>query len=133
LKGVGRLSSTGYIQVHAYTSKAQIPLENVAVAVTDPQGNLIAARLTNKSGLLDTPIAVTVPDISAGESPDTGIIPYANVNIFARRTDYEQIESENVQIFPQTTTVQNLELIPLAELPENWNKAEIFKTPAQNL
>lgn len=127
------MSSTGYIQVHAYTSKAQIPLENVAVSVTDTQGNLIAARLTNKSGQLDTPIAVTVPDISAGESPDTGIIPYVDVNIFARQTDYEQIESENVQVFPQITTVLNLELIPQSELPENWNKAEIFKTPAQNL
>lgn len=130
---MGQLSSTGYIQVHAYTSKAQIPLEDVAVAITDTQGNLIAARLTNKSGQLDTPIAVTVPDISAGETPDTGIIPYADVNIFSRRADYEQVESENVQVFPQITTVQNIELIPLSDLPEDWNKTEIFKTPAQNL
>lgn len=127
------MSSTGYIQVHAYTSKAQIPLEDVAIAITDPQGNLIAARLTNKSGQLDTPISVTVPDISAGESPDTGIIPYVDVNIFARKENFEQIESESVQVFPQITTVQNIELIPLSELPEDWNKTEIFKTPAQNL
>lgn len=127
------MSSTGYIQVHAYTSKAQIPLEDVAIAITDPQGNLIAARLTNKSGQLDTPISVTVPDISAGESPDTGIIPYVDVNIFARKESFEQIESESVQVFPQITTVQNIELIPLSELPEDWNKTEIFKTPAQNL
>ena len=127
------MSSTGYIQVHAYTSKAQIPLEDVAIAITDPQGNLIAARLTNKSGQLDTPISVTVPDISAGESPDTGIIPYVDVNIFARKESFEQIESESVQVFPQITTVQNIELIPLSERPEDWNKTEIFKTPAQYL
>lgn len=127
------MSSTGYIQVHAYTSKAQIPLEDVAIAITDMQGNLIAARLTNKSGQLDTPISITVPDISAGESPDTGIVPYTDVNIFARKQNFEQTESESVQVFPQITTVQNVELIPLSELPEDWNKTEIFKTPAQNL
>ena len=127
------MPSTGYIQVHAYTSNAQIPLSDVAISVTDPQGALIAARLTNISGQLDQPILISVPDISAGQTPDTGIVPFVNVNIYARKENYEQIEGENVQVFPETTTVQNLELIPLSELPDAWNKTEIFRTPAQNL
>ena len=28
------MPSTGYIQVHAYAGRAELPLENVAVAVT---------------------------------------------------------------------------------------------------
>ena len=47
--------------------------------------------------------------------------------------NYEEIEVEQVQIFANTVTVQNLELIPLSELPGAWNKAEIFKTFTQNL
>ena len=126
------LSSTGYIQVHAFTSKARIPLENVAVMITDPNNTAIAMRLTNKSGLIE-PIPISVPDRSAGLSPNTGIIPFTTVNIYARLENYEQIEAEDVQIFPDVVTNQNLELIPLAEFPDSWSRAEIFDTPPQNL
>lgn len=90
-------------------------------------------RLTNKSGQLDVPITISVPDPSAGLRPDTGVIPFARVNIRARLTGYEEIDVEDVQVFPDTLTSQNLEMIPLAELPANWNRAEIFRVPAQNL
>lgn len=127
------MSAKGYIQVHAYTSYAQIPLKDVAVSVTDTGGAAIALRLTNRSGFLDIPIEIEVPDLSAGQSPNTGIIPFAVVNLYARINSYEAIEIENLQVFPNTTTLQNLEMIPLSELPNSWNKLEIFNTPAQNL
>lgn len=132
MKGGIYLPSTGYIQVHAYTSNARIPLQNVAVMVTTPSGEPIATRLTDRSGLID-PIPITVPDISAGQTPDTGIIPFTDVNIYARLKDFEQIEAENVQVFPNIITNQNLEMIPLSEFPDKWTQAEIFNTPAQNL
>ena len=55
------------------------------------------------------------------------------VNIYARLENFEQIEAENVQVFAGTVTNQNLEMIPLSELPDKWTKAEIFNTPPQNL
>ena len=124
---------TGYIQTHAYASDARIPLQGVAVTITDTDGSAIAMRLTNRSGLLDAPIPITVPDLSAGLSPDTGVTPFTAVNLYARLNAYETIEVENLQVFPNTVTLQNLEMIPLAELPESWNKAEILNTPPQNL
>jgi len=127
------LSAKGYIQVHAYISYAQIPLEGVAVSITDSDGTAIALRLTNRDGLLDSPIEITVPDFSAGQRPDTEIIPFGVVNLYARLKNYEAIEIENLQIFPDRTTTQNLEMIPLSELPDSYNKLEIFQTPPQNL
>lgn len=127
------MSAKGYIQVHAYTSYAQIPLKDVAISITDSGGASIALRLTNRSGFLDTPIEIDVPDLSAGQTPNTGIIPFAVVNLYARLNNYEGIEVENLQVFANTTTLQNLEMIPLSELPNSWNKLEIFNTPAQNL
>lgn len=127
------MSDIGYIQVHAYTSQAEIPLENVAIAVTDSSDSAIALRLTNRSGILDSPIPISVPIPSAGQSPNTGIIPYTRVNLYARISDYEQIEVEDLQIFPNTVTVQNLEMIPLGEYPDSWNKKELFITQPQNL
>ncbi len=131
-KGVIFLSSTGYIQVSAYTSNARIPLENVAVMITYPDGSAIAMRLTDRSGRIE-PVPITVPDRASSQTPDTGIVPFTSVNIYARLENFEQIEAENVQVFAGTVTNQNLEMIPLSELPEKWTKAEIFNTPPQNL
>ncbi|MBQ2786290.1 MAG: spore cortex-lytic protein [Oscillospiraceae bacterium] len=126
------MPATGYIQVHAYSSYAQIPLEGVAVTVTADDGTAIAMRLTDRSGRI-TPIPLPVPDLSASQSPDSGEIPFATVNIHARLRGYEQITAERVQVFADTTTNQNLEMIPLAELPGSWNQTEDFDTPPQNL
>ena len=132
-KGGNFLSAIGYLQIHAYTSKAQIPLKDVALTVTDLSGSAFAMRLTNRSGQLDDPLSIEVPDLSASQSPNTGIIPFTSVNLYARLENFEEIEVEHVQVFADTITVQNLEMIPLSELPGNWNKAEIFDIPAQNL
>ena len=127
------LPATGYIQVRAYTSYAQIPLKDVAVTITDTGGAAIAMRLTNRSGLLDSPVEIVVPDRSASQSPNSGVIPYAVIDLYARLENYEEIHAEKLQVFADTVTTQNLEMIPISELPEKWNIAEIFDTPPQNL
>lgn len=110
-----------------------LPLENVAVAILTPKDELIAARMTNSSGMLDQAVAIEVPPRSAGQTPGTGVVPFARVTVRARKEGYEQIEAEDVQVFPDTVTTQDLELIPLAEFPEPWNRWELFRTPPQNL
>ena len=89
-------------------------------------------RSTDRSGLTE-PVPITVPDKADSQRPETGIVPYTTVNVYARLENFEQIEAENVQVFADTVTYQNLEMIPLSELPEQWTKAEIFNTPPQNL
>ena len=127
-----KLASTGYITVHAYTSYAQLPVQNVAVSVTAQDGTAIALRTTDRSGLI-RPIEIPVPDRSAGLTPDSGEIPFTNVNLYARAKGFEQAEYENLQVFPGTVTNQNIELIPLSELPGAWDQTAIFDTPPQNL
>lgn len=126
------MPSTGYIQVHAYTSFAQIPLQYVAITVTADDGTAIAMRLTDRSGRIE-PIALSVPDLAASQSPNPGEIPFAIVNIHAQIPGYEQISVTRAQVFADTTTNQELELIPLSELPSQWNKSELFDTPPQKL
>ena len=127
------MSAKGYIQVRAYTSNAQIPLQYVAIMVTDTGSTAIAMRLTNRSGTLDQPIEIEVPDVSASQSPNTGIIPFTAVNLIAHLDNFEQIRVERLQVFPNVITTQDLEMIPLSELPAQWSKEEIFDTPSQNL
>ena len=126
------MSATGYIKVNAYESFARLPLKDVAVTVTAEDGTAIALRLTDRSGQI-APIEIPVPDLSDSQAPDPGERPYAVVNLYAHLRGYELIESENLQVFADTTTVQDLVMIPLAELPQQWDQTAIFLTPPQNL
>lgn len=126
------MPATGYIMVRAYTSTARFPLQNVAITVTATDGTAIAMRLTDRNGLI-TPIEVPVPDKAESQSPEAGEKPFTSVNLYARLKGYEQVESENLQVFADTTTNQNLEMIPLSELPNQWDQTVIFDTPPQNL
>ena len=126
------MSAMGFIQVNAYTSNARLPLQDVAVTVTAEDGTAIAFRLTDRSGRI-RPVESPVPDKAESQSPNSGQRPFATVNLYARLRGYEQIENENLQVFADTTTDQNLEMIPLSELPGQWNQTAIFDTPPQNL
>jgi len=126
------MPATGYLQLRAYTSTAQFPLKDVAVSVTAADGTAIAMRLTDRNGLI-TPITIPVPDRSESLQPDPSEQPFTSVNLYAHKNGYEQVEAENLQIFADTTTYQNLEMIPLAELPLSWDQTVIYNTPPQNL
>lgn len=132
MKGGIDLPDIGYIDLLAYTSKARIPLENVAITITANDGTALAMRITDRNGSI-TPIEIPVPDVSAGQSPDTGITPFTAVNLYARVEGFEQIENENLQVFPGIVTRLDLEMIPLSELPASWDKVSLFDTPKQNL
>ena len=110
-----RLSAIGYLRVNAYTSRAQIPLEDVAVTVVDNNGRLLGLRLTDSSGMT-TPITLEVPNPANSQSPNTGLPAYTSVNLYARAEDYQQILVRGIQIFPDTVTTQDLEMVPLHKL-----------------
>ena len=126
------MPNTGSIQVYAYTSLARYPLRNVAIAVTAADGTALAMRLTDRNGRIE-PISLPVPQKSESQSPDPPEVPFTTVNLYAHLQGYEQVEAENLQVFADTTTIQDLEMIPLSEFPDAWDKVEIFDTPPQNL
>lgn len=126
------MASTGYLTVHAYTSYAQLPLADVAISITAADGTAIALRVTDRSGQIRR-VEIPVPDKSDSLSPGISAQPFTPVNLYARLKGFEQEEYENIQIFADTTTNQNVELVPLSELPGKWNQTAIFDTPPQNL
>ncbi len=126
------MPATGYIQVRAFESYAQLPLQDVAITITASDGTAIAMRITDRNGQID-PVAIPVPDREESLSPDPTERPYTIVNLYAQKRGYERLESENLQLFASTTTIQNLEMIPLVELPGSWNQFVLYDTPPQNL
>ncbi len=126
------MSATGYIQLHAYESYAQLPLRDVAITITAEDGTAIAMRLTDRNGMI-APVEIPVPDLAESQTPDPPERPYALVNLYAHLRGYEQVEAENLQVFPNTVTNQELQMIPLSELPNRWDQNIIYNTPPQNL
>ena len=126
------MSAIGFLQVKATTSRARLPLENVSVRVVAEDGALLALRLTDSSGNTE-PIKLEVPARADSQTPDPEQQPFIQLSIYARAEDYSQIQVQNVQVFAGTTTVQELNFIPLSELPGQWNETEIFNTPIQDL
>lgn len=126
------MSAVGYLQVRAYTSSAEFPLRDVAIAITSETGELIAMRLTDRSGLMPQ-VEIPVPDKSESQSPGASEHPYASVTLYAHKNGYEEIEADTIQIFAGTTTYQNLEMIPLSQLPDPYDDTIVYRTPPQNL
>ena len=126
------MSATGYIRASAYESDARLPLKDVAITVTSPDGTAIAMGLTDRNGRFSA-VQIPVPDLADSQSPNPPEQPYALVNLYAHLRGYEQVEAENLQIFAGTVTNQDLMMIPLSELPNRWDQTVIFDTPPQNL
>lgn len=126
--------ATGYIVVNVYTSRAQIPLIDAQVSVTSGAGansKLLGFRTTNESGQT-APISISTPDLELSLSPSK-IKPFAICDIKISHPSYYTLTITNVQIFANTQTIQNVELIPLEEnsLPEDRFISR--NTPSQNL
>ena len=131
-KGGIILPEKGLIQVRAYTGVAELPLEDVAVTITTTDNVAVAMRLTDSSGRIE-PVEIDVPPLSDSQSPNPNERPFAVFNLFARKEDFEQINIYGLQAFSGVTTEQNLEFVPFAEFPEEWDDSQSFDTPPQNL
>ena len=129
------MASMGTILTRVYTGRAQLPVQGATVAVTqrgeDGRHTLLAVRTTDESGRAG-PFHLPVPDPAASESPG-GVDPFAVCDIWAEMPGYEMVLVENVQVFPGTETLQELELIPLAEQAQAANRGEWVDIPAQSL
>lgn len=126
------MPENGYMTARAYMSEAQLPLSNVAVTIVSSDGTAIAMRLTNRSGLTE-PVAIPTPERSESEQPEENGRPFTDITIYAWKSGFEQVAARNVQVFSGITTIQDLEMVPLSELPDRWDENVLYNTPPQNL
>ena len=62
-----------------------------------------------------------------------GQSPPSPSDIWVEVPGYEMLLVENVQVFPNTETLQELELIPLPEQTSSSTRGEIVDIPPQDL
>ena len=129
------MPSQGSLLVRIITSNAMIPVEDATITVTQtsPQGlaELLAIRLSDESGQTKS-LTVPTPDITISQAPSEEQ-PFSLVNVIAEHPLYERIAVNDVQIFPDTVSIQLLQFVPLNEYPDVWDQTEVFNVTPQNL
>ena len=124
----------GFLEVRVYTSRSQIPLEGATVAVilegTDSE-MLEGVRLTNREGTVGQ-ISIDTPPLNNSTSPfgDKG---FATCSIRIEINGYYTTIIKDAQIFPDVTTLQEIEMIPLKENSPESERLKTIIVPAQNL
>ena len=107
---------TGFLTAQVYTSRGAIPIEGASISIfTDlPEGrNLLGFRSTDLSGKT-SPIPLDAPDRSLSQHPSQSK-PFASYILQADHPLYYTIVVKDIQVFDGSTSVQNIEMIPLEE------------------
>ena len=129
------MSQIGTLMLRVYTSRAQLPVPGVTVAVTRKAAggrhDLLAVRITDENGRI-APVEVDTPDQAASASPGTPS-PFSVCDVWVEAQGYELLFLENVQLFPGTETLQEAELIPLPEQAPLSARVESVNVTPQEL
>ena len=126
----------GTILANVFVSGRAVPVEGATVLITragsgGAQPELLAILVTDESGRTPS-FSIDTPEAAASQSPG-GAVGWSDITISAEHPQYERIVVENAQVFPGVQTIQNFQLIPLAAMPEVWNRTEYFTVTPQDL
>ena len=107
----------GVIITQVYTSRGRIPIENALVTITADNGSgnkdLIGFRYTNENGKID-PILIQTPELSYSLAPSE-TRPFSLCDVKVERPGFGSVLVKNAQVFPDGTSLQNVELTPAKE------------------
>ena len=132
--------SFGLLRVNVFFQGLGFPAENVEVTVSDSEtGSVLTTLRTNNEGQLP-PIRLPAPPFAYAQSSSQPR-PFSQFDVSAVMEGYEASLIRNVQIYADTTAVQNISLVPLYDnvfipyptlwgsFPEKIPEAEIKRLP----
>ena len=125
----------GRLLVRTYISNMLIPIEGTRVTVTQNNGNgdeILAFRITDENGKTEI-IEIDTPDIELSLDQTNTIKPFTTVDIKVEKEGFVIFVIEDVQIFADRLSEQNVEMIPLPEKSEYDEFNNIFVVTPQNL
>ncbi|MCQ4936572.1 peptidoglycan-binding protein [Anaerotignum propionicum] len=105
------LGGTGLLRVNTFLTNIARPAAGATVTITDPYDNtVIEEGVTNAWGEIP-PVPLSAPPIEYSMEYDMPR-PFNQYNVRVALADYEEAVINNVQIFPETTAVQEVKLTP---------------------
>lgn len=112
-----------------------MPVMGATVSITRTTANgpeLLGLRITDANGQT-TSVTVETPEEALSAQPQDRMQPFATVDIRVDRAGYGSVIIERVQVFANTQSVQNVELIPLPEAGIPSENVQDFIVLPQNL
>lgn len=114
------MEMTGSLTIRVTTSRASLPVEGAAVAITLPEEDgrhtLLSLTETDENGLTG-PIHLSAPATAANGTQPGGPSPYAFYALWVEHPGYQTVHIREVQIFPHVNSVQDVALVPLSAAP----------------
>ena len=108
------LGGSGLLRINTYFTNIGKPAEGATVSVIDPDNNaVIEEAKTNALGEIP-PIPLNAPPIEYSMESDMPR-PFNQYNVKVRLPDYNEVNINNVQVYPETTAVQEVALTPVYE------------------
>lgn len=130
----------GLLKVNAFFRNIGFPAENVRVSISDPETETeIAVMNTDSEGQLPL-LRLPCPSAEYSQSSDSPR-PFSQYDLEASLEGYGNVSIKNIQIFAESTAIQNISLTPQYEnidipyptlwgdFPEKIPEAEIKKLP----
>lgn len=124
----------GYVITQVYTSRAIIPIMDASVSITQEKEDkrvVIGVRKTNENGKT-SPVTITTPNEELSLSPGLRT-PFTTCDVQIEHPDFYTVFIKDVQIFANTTSIQNAELVPIESGANTKNAVEAFRVLPQDL
>lgn len=125
--------ATGYIRVQVSFAKEAMPVQNCKVTIrkfNDEDISFEKVLYTNISGIAET-IALDAPAEEFSQTAQNKVIPYKLYTITAEAEGYIPTVINGVQIFPNVTALQKIEMF--LKNPKNKIKENILNIPPHQL
>lgn len=111
------MAQNGTLIARTFVSRAQLPIADAIVVVAvhehDGRHKLVSIMRTNESGVAG-PVSLPAPDVAGSITPGQNGSAYSSYSLIAEHPDYQLALFENLQIFPNIETVQDIAMIPLS-------------------
>ncbi len=123
-------TAVGRLQVNVTANLGLIPIENAAITIsfTGEPDSAIETLQTDSSGQTDT-VNLETPPLQYSLTPNSPM-PYAEYTVSVTAPGYEPVIVSGVEILPDVTAIQNIEMTPTETAQE---EEEIIAIPDHTL
>lgn len=103
---------TGGLQINVTSNIGLIPIQNavISIAATEKPGTTLETLQTNISGQAEE-VQLMAPSLSYSLTPDSPM-PYTEYNVTVEAPGYEPVMVSGVEVLPDVTAVQNINMVP---------------------
>ncbi len=104
--------ATGQLQINVTANVGLIPIQNASITIsfTGEPDSTVETLTTNSSGQTDT-IDLKTPPLQYSLTPNSPM-PYSEYTLSVTAPGYEPVIVSGVEVLPDVTAVQNIEMIP---------------------